>query len=108
MPKKNLYSEAVPTLIQERLRAWGMVIKKQRAVQRIRAIDLCRRMEVSETTLRRLECGDAGAGAELYLSAFLILGVLDELAPLPAETLLAPEARQRVRLPLKGHDGDYF
>jgi transcriptional regulator with XRE-family HTH domain len=108
MPKKNLHPSAVPTLIQERLHSWGLVIRKQRMLQRIRAADLCVRMEVSEATLRRLERGDAGAGVGLYLMAFQILGVLDELAPPPPASLWSPEAGQRVRLPSKERDGDYF
>jgi len=108
MPKKNLVRAAVPTLVQERLRAWGMVIRSQRARQRLRAIDLCARMEISQATLRRLERGDAGAGAELYLSAFRILGVMDELAPLPAPALMVKDAPQRVRIAPKDDDGKYF
>lgn len=108
MPKKNLHPDAVPTLIQERLHAWGLVIRKQRALQRIRAVDLCSRMEISEATLRRLERGDAGAGVGLYLMAFQILGVLDELAPMPPSSLWSPDARQRVRVPAKEADGGYF
>jgi len=108
MPRKNLLRNAVPTLVQERLQAWGAVIRSQRAVQRLRAVDLCERMEISEATLRRLERGDAGAGAELYLSAFRILGVLDDLVPLPAPQLMLKDAPQRVRVPSKEDDGEYF
>ncbi|HEY0848081.1 MAG TPA: helix-turn-helix transcriptional regulator [Noviherbaspirillum sp.] len=108
MPKKKLSPEAVPTLVQERLVLWGRVIRAQRTLQRIRAADLCARLEISEATLRRLERGDAGAGAGLYLMAFQVLGVLDELAPVPSGTLWSGEAKQRVRLSSKKADGDYF
>jgi transcriptional regulator with XRE-family HTH domain len=108
MPKKNLTRNTVPSLVQERLHAWGAVIRSQRAAQRLRAADLCERMEISEATLRRLERGDAGAGAELYLSAFRILGVLDELAPLPSPDLMLKDAPQRVRVAPKEDDGEYF
>lgn len=108
MPKKNLHPEAVPTLIQERLHVWGLSIRTQRMFQRIRAADLCARMEISEATLRRLERGDAGAGVGLYLMAFQILGILDELAPVPSSTLWSKNAKQRVRLPSKESDSDYF
>lgn len=108
MPRKNLDCNAVPTLVQERLRAWGAVIRSQRAVQRMRAIDLCERMEISPATLRRLEHGDAGAGAELYLAAFRILGVLEELAPLPAPALMLKDAPQRIRVAPKEDDPEYF
>lgn len=108
MPKKNLPQNAVPTLVQERLQAWGAVIRGQRAAQQLRAIDLCERMEISEATLRRLERGDAGAGIGLYLAAFRILGVLDELVPLPVPELMLKDMPQRVRVPSKDDNGEYF
>lgn len=109
MPKKLLPPEAVPTLIQERLRLWGISIRTQRLAQHIRAADLCRRMGISEATLRRLEHGDAGAGAGLYLTAFHILGLFEELAPLASRPLLQESGRkQRVRLPSKEDDESYF
>jgi len=107
MPKKNLPRDAVPTFVQDRLSAWGQVIRTQRALQRIRAADLCARLEISEATLRRLERGDAGAGAGLYLMAFEVLGVLAELAPPPLRPLWDQEVKQRVRIPARETD-DYF
>jgi transcriptional regulator with XRE-family HTH domain len=97
MPRKILRAEGVPTLAQERLRVWGNCIKKQRISQKMRAQDLCSRMEISDATLRRLEKGDPGAGAGLFLSALLILGLLDDAAPLLANHLWAPDSRRRVR-----------
>ena len=108
MPKKNLHPEAVPSLVQERLHLWGLVIRTQRAGQRIRAADLCARLEISEATLRRLERGDPGAGVGLYLMAFQVLGVLDELAPVPSSTLWSTDVKRRVRLSSKRGEDDYF
>lgn len=108
MPKKMLPAEAVPTLIQERLQAWGRVIRAQRILQRLRAGDLCARLEISEATLRRLERGDAGAGVGLYLMALQVLGVLDDLAPPPSTALWDGQSRQRVRLSATGSGDDYF
>jgi transcriptional regulator with XRE-family HTH domain len=108
MPRKMLPAQAIPTLIQERLQAWGRVIRAQRTLQRLRAADLCARLEISEATLRRLERGDAGAGAGLYLMALQVLGVLDELAPPPPAVLRDAQSRQRVRLPAAGSEDDYF
>jgi transcriptional regulator with XRE-family HTH domain len=107
MPKKNLQREAIPTLIHERLRIWGAAIRRQRGLQRIRAVDLCARMEISEATLRRIERGDPGGGVGLYLMAFQILGVLDELTPNPPAPLWQTDGRQRVRLAPMDAD-DYF
>ncbi len=108
MPKKNLHPDAVPTLLQERLHGWGQVIRAQRALQGMRAADLCARLEIAEATLRRLERGDAGAGVGLYLMAFQVLGVLDELVPAPTASLWNKDVKQRVRLPSKEIDGEYF
>jgi transcriptional regulator with XRE-family HTH domain len=99
MPRKTLRAEAVPTLVQERLRMWGNCIRQQRITQGILAEDLCSRMEISDATLRRLEKGDPGAGVSLYLSALLILGVLDEAVPVLANHLWVPDSRRRVRIP---------
>lgn len=46
-----------PTLVQERLVEWGRCVNVQRMRQRITATDLCRRLGISEATLRRLERG---------------------------------------------------
>ncbi|KIF80048.1 helix-turn-helix domain-containing protein [Noviherbaspirillum autotrophicum] len=109
MPKKNLSAAAVPTLVQERLRIWGMAIRKQRLMQKLRVADLCRRMGISEATLRRLEQGDAGAGAGLYLIAFHILGLFEDAAPEPPSALWQHDSGQRrVRLSTKEHADDYF
>jgi transcriptional regulator with XRE-family HTH domain len=97
MPKKILSSEATPTIILERLHIWGSCIKKQRIAQKIQANDLCARMGISDATLRRLEKGDPGAGMGIYLSALLILGVLDQAAPMLDTDLWASNTRSRVR-----------
>lgn len=108
MPRKILRRDAVPTLIEERLQAWGRVIRAQRAQQRLRAADLCARLEISEATLRRLERGDPGAAASLYLMALQVLGMLDELVPAPAVPRSNPPIKQRVRLPAQERKDDYF
>lgn len=111
MPKKLSTTEPTPTLVLERLRAWGRCIYLQRRRQRITAIDLCARMGISRTTLLRLEKGDPGAGADAYLTALLALGVLDQAAPPLPVALWQGDYGQRVRLN-KGEkdagDDDYF
>jgi transcriptional regulator with XRE-family HTH domain len=107
MPKKTLPAAAVPTLVQERLHVWGQCIKRQRVSQNIAAADLCARLTISDSTLRRLERGDAGAGAALYLAALMVLGVLDQAAPMLPTPLWAAHARQRVRRPAGDTDADF-
>ena len=108
MPKKILSAHAVPTLVQERLTIWGKCIRKQRIIQNLQAGDLCSRMGISDATLRRLEKGDPGAGTGIFLTAFLVLGILDLTALVPDEQLWATDTRRRVRRPVPGdHDADF-
>ena len=96
MPKKLTPVEAVPTLLQERLTLWGRCIRAQRLSQRITSPDLAQRMNISRATLQRLERGDPGASAANYLRAFSVLGLLDDLAPSPSETLRTEPGVRRV------------
>ena len=108
MPKKILPASAVPTLVQERLTIWGKCIRKQRITQNVQAAELCSRMGISDATLRRLENGDPGAGTGIFLSALLVLGILDLTAPVPDAQLWATDPRRRVRRPAAGdHDADF-
>lgn len=98
MPRKRLHGDEVPSLVAERLQTWGTAIRNLRLAQKIRVSDLCARMGITHTTLRRLEKGDPGAGAGLYLSALMVLGALEIAAPLLPEHLLhMPNANRRVR-----------
>jgi len=111
MPKKLSTTESWPTLVQERLTAWGKCIAAQRLRQRITAVDLSARLGISRATLVRLEKGDPGAGVGAYLTALLALGIFDQAAPaLPAE-LWQGDYGQRVKMNLqeKGTDDvEYF
>lgn len=107
MPKKILQPEAVPTLVQERLRIWGNCIKAQRITQGIQRNDLCARMGISDNTLRRLESGDSRPSAGLYFAAMYVLGMLDIAAP-PLPHSLVTSARQRVRASKKDLPDDDF
>jgi hypothetical protein len=108
MPRKLTPHEAVPTIIEERLIVWGRCIRAQRASQRITSPDLARRMNVSRATLQRLERGDPGAAASLYLRAFVVLGILDIAAPVPPDRLWADGGVQRVVPARAGTDDDDF
>jgi len=108
MPKKILPATAVPSLVQERLTIWGKCIHQQRITQNLQASDLCSRIGISDATLRRLENGDPGAGAGIFLSALLVLGILDLTVPVPDERLWAGATRRRVRRAAAGDHDDYF
>ncbi len=111
MPRKLSSAETWPTLVQERLTAWGKCINTQRLRQRITVADLSARLGVSRTTLLRMEKGDPGAAAGAYLTALLALGMVDHAAPaLPAE-LWQGDYGQRVKLSRQekgADDADYF
>jgi hypothetical protein len=108
MPKKLLSSMEVPTLVLERLRGWGQLIRHARLQQKMRAQDLCARMGISATTLRRMEHGDPGASASHYLSALMVLGVMDMVAVQPPPAILHSDAaNRRVRLIDDGLDDDF-
>jgi transcriptional regulator with XRE-family HTH domain len=108
MPKKILQPEAVPTLVQERLRLWGNCIKTQRIVQHIRRTDLCQRMGISDSTLRRLESGDNRPSIGLYFAALYVLGMLDVVVPPLPQQLWASTGRSRVSAPARASDDDDF
>ncbi|NRR32072.1 helix-turn-helix transcriptional regulator [Oxalobacteraceae bacterium] len=111
MPKKLSKPETWPTLVQERLNAWGKCIKTQRLRQRIPVADLAARLGISRTTLLRLEKGDPGAGAGAYLTALLALGVADQAVPALPAGLWQGDYGQRVKLSLQekgGDDAEYF
>lgn len=97
-----------PTLVCERLKEWGLSIRKQRVAQGILAVDLCNRLGISHPTLRRLELGEPTIGAVHYLSALHVLGILETMAPPPDPALwrMSTEA-PRARSPRK-NDDEYF
>lgn len=111
MPKKLSKPESWPTLVQDRLASWGKCINTQRLRQRITAVDLSARLGISKATLLRLEKGDPGAGAGAYLTAFLVLGIVDQAAPALSAELWQGDYGQRVKLKQqeKGADhAEYF
>lgn len=110
MPKIITRPQDVPTLIQERLLLWGRAIRAQRLNQKMRMTDLSERMGITTTTLARLEKGDPAVAAYRYLMALQILGLLDDLAPIPKSDLISPmtEKIQRVRLKQSRDDDGYF
>ena len=96
MPKKLLPAASIPYPVEYRLQEWGTCIRNSRLRQRLKAAELCERVGITHTTLRRLEQGDPGAGVGLYLAVFQLLGVLDRAAPPLAPELMESTAHQRV------------
>ena len=108
MPRKILSAESVPSLVSERLAVWGSTIRTQRVRQRIAAEHLCVRIGISRATLSRLERGDPAVNVAGYMTAFLVLGILDEATPVLSSTLWSSNEKGRVKT--RGEEGadDYF
>jgi len=107
MPRKMLSSETVPSLVSERLTLWGRAIRTQRVRQRISAEQLCDRIGISRATLSRIERGDPAVNVAGYMSAFLVLGLFDEVTPPVSLSLWSPDEKGRVRTRQEAGD-DYF
>lgn len=108
MGRRRIEETDFPTLVCDRLKEWGLSIRKQRVAQGILAVDLCSRLGISHPTLRRLERGEPTIGAVHYLSALHVLGVMEAMAPQPDPALwrMTDEA-PRARVPKK-NDDEYF
>ena len=108
MGRTRIEQADFPTLVCERLKEWGLSIRKQRVAQGILAVDLCSRLGISHPTLRRLELGEPTIGAVHYLSALHVLGIMEMTAPQPDPTLWRMNTEApRVRASNK-HDDEYF
>lgn len=108
MPRKMLTADAVPSLVSERLTIWGRAIRTQRVRQRITADQLCIRIGMSRATLSRVERGDPAVSVAGYMTAFLVLGILDEAMPPLSPTLWSATDNGRVRSRLAEGADDYF
>lgn len=97
MPKKLPTASTRPVQVDFRLEEWGTAIRNGRLRQRLKAQDVCERVGMTHTTLRRLERGDPGAGVGLYLAVFHLLGMLDHMTPPVAPELLAEPGVRRVQ-----------
>ena len=108
MTKPRPESLSQPPLVLERLASWGSCVRKQRIGQHIRAADLCARMAISRPTLQRLEAGNPGVSAAVYLTALHILGLAALAAPeLPPDVWRLDQPAARARRSAESDDA-YF
>ena len=108
MPRKLLSAESVPSLVSERLTIWGKAIRTQRVRQRMTADQLCVRVGISRATLSRIEQGDAAVNVAGYMTAFLVLGILDEAMPPLHPMLWSAHENGRVKARREEGADDYF
>lgn len=107
MPKKSLDTFTLSVQVEARLQEWGLCIRNSRIRQHLRVQDVCERMGIAHTTLRRIERGDPGAGVGLYLTLFHLLGALEQAAPLLPAALLEGSSHHRVRLSTRTIDDEF-
>lgn len=69
----------VPMAVRRTLRKLGSDIRDARRRRRIPAAILAARVNVSRSTLRRMEKGDPGVTVGTYATALFVLGLLDQL-----------------------------
>src|SRR3546814_19645248 len=91
MPRKLKKIPVLHPNILARLKAWGRCIRLQRVRQKIKAADFCPRIEVSESTLRRIEAGDPSVNVGSYLSALNALALMDFVTPRSEERRVGKE-----------------
>ncbi|RII83405.1 hypothetical protein CJO09_07350 [Neopusillimonas maritima] len=106
MPKKLQISPVLHPNVLARLKVWGRCIRLQRVQQKIKAADFCPRIEVSESTLRRIEAGDPSVNVGSYLTALNALGLMDLVTPMPKPQWFEGNVNARVYAPKE--DNDYF
>lgn len=83
MPKKLAVDPVLVSRVAERLAEWGKAIHATRVTSNVTAKSLSERIEISESTLRRMEAGDDAVSVGNYLRALFALGVLDLVVPPP-------------------------
>jgi transcriptional regulator with XRE-family HTH domain len=112
MPKQIIHDASVPSFVLEKLQLWARAIRIQRVAQGLTADALGTRIGISRSTMRRLELGEPAIAAHVYLSAMLVVGLLDTACPsLPEHlqraalpTLESQFAKIRVRKPIPAPD----
>ncbi|QDQ27019.1 helix-turn-helix transcriptional regulator [Chitinimonas arctica] len=108
MSKRSLTESELHPKVVLRLQAWGKAISKRRRQMKLSQAQLGYRVGVTNQTIGRIEAGDPTVRAASYFAALLVVDLLGDLVPMPAENLLdlSSEA-QRIRR-AKQEDNDYF
>ena len=109
MPKKRSKSSHAPIHILEQLRWWGREIRTQRIAQRLTAVELARRIEVSHPTMGRIEKGDPAVAVSSYMFAIYALGLTDMLTPEPTNaSRLEQSSNKRAKRDKLAEELGYF
>ncbi len=109
MPKKRSKSSHAPIHILEHLRWWGREIRTQRIAQRLTAVELARRIEVSHPTMGRIEKGDPAVAVSSYMFAIYALSMTDMLTPEPTNaSRLEQSSNKRAKRDKLAEELGYF
>ena len=109
MPKKRSKSSHAPIHILEHLRWWGREIRIQRIAQRLTAVELARRIEVSHPTMGRIEKGDPAVAVSSYMFAIYCLGLTGILTTEPTdESRLEQSSNKRAKRDKLAEELGYF
>ena len=109
MPKKRSKSSHAPIHILEHLRWWGREIRTHRIAQRLTAVELARRIEVSHPTMGRIEKGDPAVAVSSYMFAIYALSLTDMLTPEPTdESRLEQSSNKRAKRDKLAEELGYF
>jgi DNA-binding XRE family transcriptional regulator len=84
MPRKSNASDALPAVVQTRLRELGQNLSIARKRRRETVKEWAQRIGVSDPTLIRMEKGDPGVSMGVYATALWLMGRDQALADLAA------------------------
>ena len=105
MPKKLAPAPFYLPTVESRALVWERCIRTQRVAQKITAQVFSSRVEVSESTLRRMERGDPAVAMGSYLTALAALGLLESIVPMPDAHWSSGDTKGRARV---GRDDDEY
>ena len=86
MPKQNLTSQTLPTVVAVAIQRFGGNIARARKRRGLKQVELAAKAGISKVTMQSVERGASTTGIGGYFACAWALGLADELA-----NLLAPE-----------------
>jgi transcriptional regulator with XRE-family HTH domain len=106
MPKTPQALLAIPPAAGQALKALGENLRIARARRRESQRDWAKRLGISVPTLIRMERGDPGVGAGIYVTALWLMGTVGGLAELAAPAADRGALENDVRRALRRGRGD--
>lgn len=79
---KSTFSTTLPLSVKRGLRKLGADIRAARLRRRIPMALMAERVNITRTTLTKVEKGDSGVSLGVYATVLFVLGMIDRLADL--------------------------